>query len=69
MIPIVIVAIFFVNIKNIEGNGFELILTIIVLILLFLFAIKGSGPLSADEYFRRGAAFDKNRGTGIDRNA
>jgi hypothetical protein len=45
--------------KNIERNTFELILTIIVLGLLILFAIKGSGPLSADEYFRRGAALDK----------
>ncbi len=59
MIPIIIVAIFFVNIKNIESNAFELILTIVVLILLILFAIKGSGVLSADEYFRRGAAFDR----------
>jgi putative oxidoreductase len=58
-LPIVIVAIIFVNSKNIEGNSFELILTIIVFILLVLFAIKGSGPLSADEYFRRGAALDK----------
>jgi putative oxidoreductase len=57
--PIVIVAIIFVNIKNIERNGFELILTVIVLLLLILFAIKGSGTLSADEYFRRGAAVDK----------
>jgi uncharacterized membrane protein YphA (DoxX/SURF4 family) len=61
MIPIIFVAIVFVNIKNIERNTFELILTIIVLVLLILFAIKGSGPLSADEYFRRGAALDKNK--------
>jgi putative oxidoreductase len=59
--PIVIVAIIFVNIKNIERNGFELILTVIVLLLLILFAIKGSGTLSADEYFRRGAAVDKKK--------
>jgi uncharacterized membrane protein YphA (DoxX/SURF4 family) len=58
-IPIVILAIIFVNSKNIEGNFFELILTIIVFVLLVLFAIKSSGPLSADEYFRRGAALDK----------
>lgn len=69
MIPIVIVAIIFVEMKNIERNSLELILTIIVLALLILFAIKGSGPLSADEYFRRGAAFDKSRGTtAIDKN-
>jgi uncharacterized membrane protein YphA (DoxX/SURF4 family) len=58
-IPIVIPAIIFVHTRNIEGNSFELILTIIVLGLLALFAIKGSGPLSADEYFRRGAALDR----------
>lgn len=60
MLPIIFVAIVFVNMKNIERNSFELILTIIVLALLILFAIKGSGSLSADEYFRRGAAFDRN---------
>lgn len=60
-IPIIIVAIIFVNIKNIEHNSFELILTIIVLVLLIFFSIKGSGQLSADEYFRRGAALDKRR--------
>lgn len=59
MIPIIFVAIVFVNFKNIDRNSFELILTIIVIALLVLFAIKGSGPLSADEYFRRGAALDK----------
>lgn len=58
-IPIVIVAVIFVNMKNIEPRGFELILSIISLVLLILFTIKGSGRLSADEYFRRGAAIDK----------
>lgn len=52
-IPILIGAVFFVN----TGHGLnqsttELVLSIIVLILLILFAIKGSGALSADEYFR-----------------
>lgn len=61
-IPIVLVAIVFVNMKNLEHNSFELILTLIVLLLLILFALKGSGTLSADEYFRRGAARDKNSG-------
>ncbi|MEO6963730.1 MAG: DoxX family protein, partial [Puia sp.] len=51
-IPILIIAAFFVNIKT-TGNGiFELILSIVVLLLLVLFAIRGSGALSADEYFR-----------------
>lgn len=58
-IPIAIVAVIFVNMKNIERNGFELVLSIIALVLLILFAIKGSGRLSADEYFRRGAAVDR----------
>lgn len=52
-IPILIVAIVFVNLKRIGDNGgAELILSIIVLLLLVLFAIKGSGTLSADEFFR-----------------
>ncbi len=55
-IPIMFVAILFVNIKNIDRDVFQLILSLVVLLLLILFAIKGSGTLSADEYFRRGAA-------------
>ncbi len=51
-IPILIVAIFFVNSKNIGQSSFELIVSVIVLILLVVFAIKGSGTLSADEFFR-----------------
>ena len=51
-IPIVLVAIFFVNIQRVDQSTFELILSIIVLILLILFAIKGSGTVSADDFFR-----------------
>lgn len=51
-IPIVFIAVFFINIKNIGETGFELVLSIITLLLLILFAFKGSGTLSADEYFR-----------------
>jgi putative oxidoreductase len=51
-IPIIIVAIFFVNIQRVDQSTFELVLSIIVLILLVLFAIKGSGTISADEFFR-----------------
>ncbi len=58
-IPILVVAIFFVNIKNIGENTFEFLLSIITLLLLILFAIKGSGSLTLDKYFRRGAAIDK----------
>jgi uncharacterized membrane protein YphA (DoxX/SURF4 family) len=51
-IPILIGAVFFVNMKQSGNSGFELVLSIIVLVLLFIFAYKGSGSLSADEYFR-----------------
>lgn len=51
-IPILLIAIFFVNAKNIGQSGFELVISIIVLALLILFAAKGSGSLSADEFFR-----------------
>lgn len=58
-IPVVLVALLFVHMKTADRNGFELVLTIVVFVLLVLFAIKGSGALSADEYFRRGAELDK----------
>lgn len=51
-IPILIVAIFFVNAKSMGQSSFELIISVVVLILLIVFAIKGSGTLSADEFFR-----------------
>lgn len=51
-IPILIVAIFFVNSKSMGQSAFELILSVVVLVLLVIFAIKGSGALSADEFFR-----------------
>jgi uncharacterized membrane protein YphA (DoxX/SURF4 family) len=51
-IPILIVAIFFVNIRNIGTSSMEFLLSIVTLLLLILFAIKGSGTLSADEFFR-----------------
>ncbi len=52
-IPILIGAVFFVNTKHgLNQSTGELILSAIVLVLLILFAIKGSGVLSADEYFR-----------------
>jgi putative oxidoreductase len=58
-IPILIVAVFFINIRQIGDNYFEFFLSMIVLVLLFVFAIKGSGPFSAEEYFRRGAKIDE----------
>jgi len=51
-IPILIIAVFFVNSKSIGESSFELVISAIVLVLLILFAIKGSGTISADEFFR-----------------
>lgn len=52
-IPILIGAVFFVNTKSgLNQSTSELILSAVVLLLLILFAIKGSGAISADEYFR-----------------
>lgn len=51
-IPILIVAVFFVNINRIESSAFEFVLSIITLVLLIFFAFKGSGNISADEFFR-----------------
>ena len=52
-IPILFGAVFFVNTKHgLNQSTSELILSVIVLILLIVFAIKGSGVISADEYFR-----------------
>jgi len=52
-IPILVGAVFFVNTKHgLNQSTSELILSAVVLLLLILFAIKGSGILSADEYFR-----------------
>ena len=52
-IPILLCAVFFVNLN--AGTGVqdsEFVLSVIVLTLLFIFALFGSGILSADEYFR-----------------
>jgi len=52
-IPILLGAIVFVNVKaGMRADNSELLLSILVLILLIVFAIKGSGVISADEYFR-----------------
>ncbi len=52
-IPILIGAVFFVNAKQgMANNTIELMLSILVLVLLIVFVIKGSGAISADEYFR-----------------
>lgn len=51
-IPILIVAIIFVNIKNISYGPGELILSLFVLVLLIIFIKKGAGNASVDKYFR-----------------
>ncbi|MDQ6890943.1 MAG: DoxX family protein [Bacteroidota bacterium] len=51
-IPILIGAVFLVNMRQEGSTGFELVLSIIVLVLLVVFAFKGSSSISADEYFR-----------------
>lgn len=51
-IPILIMAVFMVNLKGLGENGFELVLSIFTLGLLIFFALKGSGTHSADEFFR-----------------
>ncbi|AHM63484.1 hypothetical protein D770_26205 [Flammeovirgaceae bacterium 311] len=52
-IPILLGALFFVNIHQgmLTGTG-ELLLSIAVLLLLIFFFFWGSGPLSADSYLR-----------------
>jgi putative oxidoreductase len=52
-IPILIGAIFFGLARNgMDVDSYELVLSGIVLVLLVTFVIKGSGVISADEYFR-----------------
>lgn len=52
-IPILIGAVFFVNTSDgLNQSTTELILSAVVLVLLIVFAIIGSGVISADEYFR-----------------
>lgn len=59
LIPILLVAVLFVNIPEAGEQTFELILSVVILLLLLIFAFKGAGPLSADEYFRRGSEQDR----------
>jgi len=52
-IPILVGAVFFVNLPNFTINGSsELALSIMMLLLLVVFVVEGSGRISADEYFR-----------------
>ena len=58
-VPILFVAAFLVNIRHMNEHSFEFILSLVTFFLTVIVAWKGSGPFSADEYFRRGAALDK----------
>jgi uncharacterized membrane protein YphA (DoxX/SURF4 family) len=52
-IPLIIGAIIFVNIEDgIKFSNPELALSLLALVLLIVFLIKGSGTISADEFFR-----------------
>lgn len=52
-IPIVFGAVFFVNLNTGQGvQNSEFVLSVVVLALLFIFSMSGSGILSADEYFK-----------------
>lgn len=52
-LPIIIGAIIFVNVEAASRlTSYELGLSVVVLVLLIVFIIKGSGPISADEFFR-----------------
>ncbi len=52
-IPILFGAVFFVNLNTGRGvQDSEFVLSVLVLALLFIFTLFGSGIISADEYFR-----------------
>ena len=54
-LPIVLGAIFFVNArKGVFGAESELAFSILILLMLVFFLIEGGGPLSLDNYFRKG---------------
>jgi uncharacterized membrane protein YphA (DoxX/SURF4 family) len=59
-IPILFVAAFIINMRHIGQDSFEFILSAVTFFLVILIAYRGSGPFSADEYFKRGAAFDRD---------
>ncbi|HEX6179724.1 MAG TPA: DoxX family protein [Chitinophagaceae bacterium] len=53
-IPILIGAIVLVNTRqNIFTGSSELLFSIVILLLLFLFLVEGGGPLSLDDYFKK----------------
>ena len=54
LIPVLLGAVFFVNIpRGIFAPGSEFGFSLVVLLLLIFFFIEGGGPLSLDDYFKR----------------
>ncbi len=51
-IPILAGALYFIFVKGMEETDLNTVITVASFILLLVFAIVGSGPISADEYFR-----------------
>ena len=58
-IPVLLGAVFFVNYNRIDQSSQEFIISLITLLLLILFLIKGSMEFSADAYFKRGKEMDR----------
>jgi uncharacterized membrane protein YphA (DoxX/SURF4 family) len=52
-IPILLVAVLFVNARQGMLGSSEFLFSLLILILLILFFIEGGGPLSMDDYFKR----------------
>lgn len=52
-IPILAVAVLFVNARQGIVAGSELLFSVLILILLILFFFEGGGPLSLDDYFKK----------------
>lgn len=51
-VPLLIGAVIFNIQEGISFSNSELILSVVTLLALFVFSAKGSGPISADEFFR-----------------
>lgn len=52
-IPILLVAVLFINARQGMLAGSEFLFSLLILILLVLFFIEGGGPLSLDDYFKK----------------
>ncbi|MFT3824290.1 MAG: DoxX family protein [Chitinophagaceae bacterium] len=59
-LPILLGAIFFINLQG-GINVSELLLSIIVFLLLLLFVVEGSGPISVDHYFKTNPSWKGKR--------